>query len=112
MDHAIQEVIDLIIRDFCLSWFRDVGEDETAFVEILNKQVSYFLVLRSTLSTCQVTRGLTQKFCYMHAVCTLGHLQVPLMFDKKEYFQKILSAENIYWLEIQSISDHQTNGKT
>ena len=40
MDHAIQEVIDLIIRDFCLSWFRDVGEDETAFVEILNKQVS------------------------------------------------------------------------
>lgn len=38
LDKSIQEVIDLIIRDFCLSWFRDVGKDETAFVEILNKE--------------------------------------------------------------------------
>lgn len=38
LDKVLQEVIDLVIRDFCLSWFRNVGEDETAFVEILNKQ--------------------------------------------------------------------------
>lgn len=38
MDKTLQEVIDLVIRDFCLSWFRDVGKDETAFVEILNKE--------------------------------------------------------------------------
>ena len=38
LDKSIQEVIDLVIRDFCLSWFRDVGKDETAFVEILNKE--------------------------------------------------------------------------
>lgn len=38
MDKSLQEVIDLVIRDFCLSWFRDVGKDETAFVEILNKE--------------------------------------------------------------------------
>ena len=38
MDKTLQEVFDLIIRDFCLSWFRDVGRDETAFVEILNKE--------------------------------------------------------------------------
>jgi len=39
LDKAIQEVIDLCIRDFCLSWFRDIGKDETAFVEILNKEI-------------------------------------------------------------------------
>ena len=38
MDKSLQEVIDLVIRDFCLSWFRDIGKDETAFVEILNKE--------------------------------------------------------------------------
>ena len=36
---AVQDVIDLCIRDFCLSWYRDVGKDETAFVEILNKEI-------------------------------------------------------------------------
>ncbi len=39
MDKSLQEVLDLVIRDFCLSWFRDIGKDETAFVEILNKEV-------------------------------------------------------------------------
>lgn len=38
MDKSLQEVIDLVIRDFCLSWFRGIGKDETAFVEILNKE--------------------------------------------------------------------------
>ena len=38
MDKSLQEVIDLVIRDFCLSWFRDIGKDEMAFVEILNKE--------------------------------------------------------------------------
>ena len=39
LDKAIQEVFDLVIRDFCLSWFSTVGKDETAFVEILNKEM-------------------------------------------------------------------------
>ena len=39
LDKTMQEVIDLMIRDFCLSWFRDIGKDETAFVEILNKEI-------------------------------------------------------------------------
>ena len=39
LDATIQQVIDLVIHDFCLSWFRDVGKDETAFVEILNKEM-------------------------------------------------------------------------
>ncbi|XP_065670461.1 sorting nexin-25 isoform X2 [Hydra vulgaris] len=39
LDNTIQQVIDLVIHDFCLSWFRDVGKDETAFVEILNKEL-------------------------------------------------------------------------
>lgn len=39
LDKTIQSVIDLVIRDFCLSWFRDIGKDETAFVEILNKEI-------------------------------------------------------------------------
>ncbi len=39
MDKSLQEVIDLVIRDFFLSWFRDIGKDETAFVEILNKEI-------------------------------------------------------------------------
>ncbi|XP_065058443.1 sorting nexin-25-like [Rhopilema esculentum] len=38
MDKTLQDVIDLVVRDFCLSWFRDIGKDETAFVEILNKE--------------------------------------------------------------------------
>lgn len=38
MDKSLQEVIDLVVRDFCLSWFRDIGKDETAFVEILNNE--------------------------------------------------------------------------
>lgn len=38
MDKALQEVIDLVVRDFCLSWFSNVGKDETAFVELLNKE--------------------------------------------------------------------------
>jgi len=39
LDKTIQSVIDLIVRDFCLSWFRDIGKDETAFVEIINKEI-------------------------------------------------------------------------
>ena len=39
LDKTIQEVLDLVIRDFCLSWFRDIGKDETAFVELLSKEV-------------------------------------------------------------------------
>ena len=39
LDKTMQGVIDLMIRDFCLSWFRDIGKDETAFVEILNKEI-------------------------------------------------------------------------
>eukprot|EP00794_Sanderia_malayensis_P007412 gene7412-8232_t len=39
MDKSLQEVIDLVVRDFCLSWFRDIGKDETAFVELLNKDI-------------------------------------------------------------------------
>ncbi|XP_057312986.1 sorting nexin-25-like [Hydractinia symbiolongicarpus] len=39
LDKVVQEVIDLTIRDYCLSWFSDIGKDETAFVEIVNKEV-------------------------------------------------------------------------
>lgn len=39
LDKTIQSVIDLIIRDFCLSWFSDIGKDETAFLEILNNEI-------------------------------------------------------------------------
>ena len=39
LDKTMQGVIDYMIRDFCLSWFRDIGKDETAFVEIINKEI-------------------------------------------------------------------------
>eukprot|EP00111_Clytia_hemisphaerica_P018148 TCONS_00053694-protein len=39
LDKTLQSVIDFIVRDFCLSWFRDIGKDETAFVEIINKEI-------------------------------------------------------------------------
>lgn len=39
VDKAIQEVFDLFIRDFCLSWFRDLGKDEAAFVDILTEEL-------------------------------------------------------------------------
>lgn len=39
VDKTIQEVFDLFIRDFCLSWFRDLGKDETAFVDLLTEEL-------------------------------------------------------------------------
>ena len=39
VDKTIQEVFDLFIRDFCLSWFRDMGKDETAFVDLLTEEL-------------------------------------------------------------------------
>lgn len=39
VDKTIQEVFDLFIRDFCLSWFRDLGKDEAAFVDLLTEEL-------------------------------------------------------------------------
>lgn len=39
IDKEIQEIFDLFIRDFCLAWFRDLGKDEHAFKETLNKEM-------------------------------------------------------------------------
>jgi len=39
VDKTIQEVFDFFIRDFCLSWFRDLGKDETAFVDLLTEEL-------------------------------------------------------------------------
>ncbi|KAK2563095.1 Sorting nexin-25 [Acropora cervicornis] len=39
VDKTIQEVFDLFIRDFCLSWYRGLGKDETAFVDLLTEEL-------------------------------------------------------------------------
>ena len=39
IDTTIQEVFDLFIRDFCLSWFRDLGKDEAAFRDLLTEEL-------------------------------------------------------------------------
>lgn len=39
IDKEIQEIFDLFIRDFCLSWFQDLGKDEHAFKDILTKEM-------------------------------------------------------------------------
>jgi sorting nexin-25 len=39
IDKEIQEIFDLFIRDFCLSWFQNLGKDEHAFKEILTKEL-------------------------------------------------------------------------
>lgn len=39
IDKEIQEVFDLFIRDFCLSWFQTLGKDEHAFKDMLTKEL-------------------------------------------------------------------------
>ncbi|KAL9971473.1 hypothetical protein ACROYT_G017639 [Oculina patagonica] len=39
VDKTIQEVFDFFIRDFCLSWFHDMGKDEAAFVDLLTEEL-------------------------------------------------------------------------
>ena len=39
VDKTIQEVFDFFIRDFCLSWFHDLGKDEAAFVDLLIEEL-------------------------------------------------------------------------
>lgn len=39
IDKEIQEVFDFFIRDFCLSWFQNLGKDEHAFKEMLTKEL-------------------------------------------------------------------------
>ena len=38
IDKAVQEVFDLFVRDFCLLWFRDLGKDEAAFVDLITEE--------------------------------------------------------------------------
>ncbi|XP_028515309.1 sorting nexin-25 [Exaiptasia diaphana] len=39
VDKSIQEVFDFFIRDFCLSWFRVLGKDEAAFVDLMTEEL-------------------------------------------------------------------------
>ena len=38
IDKTVQEVFDLFIRDFCLSWFRGLGKDEAAFRDLVTEE--------------------------------------------------------------------------
>ncbi|EDO37987.1 predicted protein, partial [Nematostella vectensis] len=39
IDQSIQEVFDFFVRDFCLSWFRVLGKDEAAFVDLMTEEL-------------------------------------------------------------------------
>jgi sorting nexin-25 len=39
VDKSIQEVFDFFIRDFCLSWFRVLGKDEAAFLDLMTEEL-------------------------------------------------------------------------
>ena len=39
IDKTIQEAFDFFIRDFCLSWFRNLGKDEAGFVDLLTEEL-------------------------------------------------------------------------
>lgn len=39
VDKSIQEVFDFFVRDFCLSWFRVLGKDEAAFVDLMTEEL-------------------------------------------------------------------------
>lgn len=39
IDKEIQEIFDFFVRDFCLSWFQDLGKEEQAFKETLTKEM-------------------------------------------------------------------------
>ena len=39
VDKTIQEVFEFFFRDFCLSWFRNLGKDEAGFVDLLTEEL-------------------------------------------------------------------------
>lgn len=47
VDKSIQEILDFFIRDFCLSWFRILGKDEVAFVDLLTEEL--WVVIMNTV---------------------------------------------------------------
>lgn len=74
IDKEIQEIFDLFIRDFCLSWFRDLGKDEHAFKETLAKEM------------WDITQSLVTKIRQVDIVKFLSSDVVQLLCD---HFQEL-----------------------
>jgi sorting nexin-25 len=82
IDKEIQEVFDLFIRDFCLSWFQNLGKDEHAFKEILTKElwdITYSFV--SKLQQVDMVKFLSNDL--VNLLCS--HFQELRLSDQRRF---------------------------
>lgn len=82
IDKEIQEIFDLFVRDFCLSWFRNLGKDENTFKDTLTKDlwdVTKNLVTK--LRNVDIVKLLSNDL--VNLMCT--HFQELRLSNKRKY---------------------------
>lgn len=82
IDKEIQEMFDLFIRDFCLSWFQNLGKDEHAFKETLTKELwdithRFVLKLKNVDMVKFLSNDLVNLFC--------SHFQELRLSDQRRF---------------------------
>lgn len=97
LDSAIQELIDLIVKDFVISWYKDFGKDDQLIASFIKSDI-WFMVnnLATRLSQVDMVKCITQDLVdILH-----NHFKEIRMASKKSKEATSLYKYTIYpWLE-------------